>query len=81
MEETKQAVKEYILSEFLQGVTPEEITDATPLITGGILDSIATLQLVTFLEERYGIRIEAYEADVEHLNTIVDIAKLIQSKM
>ena len=34
---------------------PSELTDDTPLITSGILDSIATLKLVTFLEERFGI--------------------------
>ena len=36
-------------------------TDATPLITGGVLDSIATLKLVLFIEERFGITLEAHE--------------------
>ncbi len=80
MEETKETVKTFILKQFLPGVSPDELTDATPLITGGILDSLATLQLVTFLEEQYGIKIEAHEADVDHLNTISDIAELVRSK-
>ena len=81
MEKTKETVKTFILTQFLPGVSPDELTDATPLITGGILDSLATLQLVTFLEEEYGIKIEAHEADVDHLNTISDIAELVHSKM
>lgn len=80
MEETKETVRIFILKEFLPGVPPDELTDTTPLITGGILDSLATLQLVTFLEEQYGIKIEAHEADVDHLNTISDIADLVHSK-
>jgi acyl carrier protein len=81
MEETKEAVKDFILKEFQMEGSPGELTDTTPLITGGILDSLGTLQLVTFLEEKYGIKIEAHEADVDHLNTISDIADLVHSKM
>ena len=70
----------YILKEFLPGEAPEELKDTTPLITGGILDSIATLKLVAFVEERYGIIFQAHEVDVDHLNTITDIALLINEK-
>jgi acyl carrier protein len=75
-----QTVKEYILKEFLPGENPDELTDETPLISGGILDSIATLKLVAFLEERYGITLEAHEADAEHLDTIRTISSLVASK-
>jgi len=81
VEETKKAVKEYILKEFLPGENPDQLTDATPLISGKVLDSLATLKLVAFLEERFGVRIEAYEADIEHLDTISKIASLVQSKV
>lgn len=76
----EQTVKGFILNEFLPGEDPDELTDATPLITGGVLDSIATLKLVLFIEERYGITLEAHEVDPEHLDTIADIAKLILAK-
>jgi len=78
--ETKAVIKEYILKEFLPGESPDQLTDSTPLITGGILDSLATLKLVAFLEERFDIEIQAHEADREHLNTIDDIAALVQVK-
>ena len=81
MEEIKETVKAYILKEFLPGENPDELTDSTPLITGGILDSIATLKLVAFIEERYGFTLQAHEADVENLNTISYITRLIQSKL
>lgn len=80
MQEIKSTVKSYILKEFLFGENPDELTDSTPLITGGILDSIATLKLVAFIEERYSVTLQAHEADVEHLNTIGDITNLILSK-
>ena len=76
--ETK--LQEYILSEFLVGEDPDELTDGTPLMTTGVLDSIGTLKLVTFLEEQFSIALEAHEASVDHLNTIKDIAGLVRSK-
>jgi acyl carrier protein len=81
MEKTKEEIKAYVLKEFLPGEDPDELSDSTPLITGGILDSIATLKLVRFLEEQYGIQVEAHEADVDNLNTISDIARYVRSKL
>lgn len=75
-----QTVKDFILQEFLPGEDPEELKDDTPLITGGVLDSIATLKLVLFLEERYGVTLEAHEVDPEHFDTTAEIAKLVRSK-
>jgi acyl carrier protein len=81
MEDIKSTIKEYILREFLPGENAANLTESTSLITGGILDSIATLKLVGFLEERYGIHVEAHEADVDNLNTIADIERYVQSKL
>jgi acyl carrier protein len=75
------AAKQFILDQFLPGEDPGELTETTPLITGGILDSLATMKLVTFLEERYGITMQAHEVDPEHLDTIALIEQLVQSKV
>jgi acyl carrier protein len=80
MEETIQVIHRFILREFLPGEDPSELTDQTPLITGGILDSITTLKLVTFLEDYFAITVEAYEAGVDHLDTIYQIASLVVEK-
>lgn len=79
-QEIKEPIKAYILKEFLPGEDPAALTDSTPLITGGILDSLATIKLVLFLEEQFQIKIQAHETMVDYLNTISDIAQLVQSK-
>ena len=81
MDEIKRTVREYMIREVFGGDDPGDLTDATPLITGGLLDSISTLKLVAFLEEQYRIEVQAHEADTENLNTIADIASLVQSKL
>lgn len=80
-EELKPAIKQYILSEFLPGEDIANLGDDLPLITSGILDSIATLKLVLHLEERYGITLAAHEADKEHLDTVDRISTLVRSKL
>ena len=74
------ALKTYILDEFLPGEDPAGLTNSTPLMTTGILDSIAVLKVVTFLEEKFGIRIEPHEAVVDNLNTLSDMTRLVMSK-
>jgi acyl carrier protein len=73
-------IRTFILTEFLPGEDPGALTPTTPLITTGVLDSIATIKLVAFLEERFQISIGAHEAGVEHLNTIDAMVALIAAK-
>jgi len=74
-------VREFILREFLPGEDPNQLTDSTPLMTTGILDSIATLKLVTFLESQFDIAVEAHEVDAENLNTLASIRNLVSGKL
>lgn len=81
VQEIRETVKDYILREFLPGENPAELTESTPLITGGILDSLATIKLVVFLEEQFQVQVQAHETMVDYLNTITDIAELVHSKL
>jgi acyl carrier protein len=74
-------IKQYILDEFLPGEDPGALLNTTPLISGGILDSLATLRLVAFLEEQFGIQIQAHETGIDYLDSITDIANLVHSKI
>ena len=76
----KQKIKDFIMAQFLPGEDPSELTDDTPLISGGILDSIATLQLVMFIEESYRVSFEPHEVDKENLDSLNLMAKLLQIK-
>lgn len=80
MEEVKQAVRRYILDELMAGEDGQALTDTTPLISSRILDSIATLRLVGFLETQYGVEVRPEEMNEDYLGTIQDIARLVESK-
>ena len=69
-EEIGDIARAYALEKFLPGVDAAELTDDTPLISGGVLNSLATASLVAFLEERFGIRIEAHEMGADAMDTV-----------
>jgi acyl carrier protein len=79
-EDIKSAVKKFILNEYLPGEDPAALTDTTPLVTTGILDSIAVLKVVSFLENQFDILIQPHEAVVENLNTLSDIERFVAAK-
>lgn len=76
----KEKIRQFILTEFLLGESPANLRDDTPLRTSGILDSVATLRLVSFIEEQFGIEVEAHEAGVENFDRIEDIAAFVERK-
>ena len=80
MSDIQSAVRQFILDQFLPGENPSQLGNDTPLITGGVLDSIATLQLVAHLEKTFNIELQAHETSVDHLNTVDDIVRLVKSK-
>ena len=80
MSDAREIVRQFILDEFLPGEDPALLTDATPLVTSGILDSIATMKLAAFLEGRFNIQLAAHEMSVDFLNTVADVVRLVESK-
>lgn len=79
-DETVRELREFVLREFLPGEPPESLENTTPLISGGVIDSIGTLKLVGFLEERFGIKAEAHEIDEENLDSIELMASFVESR-
>jgi acyl carrier protein len=79
-EDVKGAIRRFVLSEFLQGEAESNVPDELRLRTDGIVDSIGTLRLVRFVEERFGVEIQPHETGVEHFDSIADIAALVARK-
>jgi acyl carrier protein len=77
----EQSIRDHILSAYLEGEDPSELTMSTPLITTGILDSMATLKMALFLESEFSVSIAPSEITAEHLDTIEKMAALVHSKI
>jgi len=80
IQDIREVLRQFILTEFLPGESSNNLQDDTPLRTSGVLDSMATLKLVSFVESRFGIEVEAHEAGIENFDRIADIATLVTAK-
>lgn len=80
MNDIKNTLRHFIVANYLPGESPENLKDETPLRTSGVLDSMSTLSLVSFIEERFAISLEAHETGIEYFDSIEDIAKLVEKK-
>lgn len=58
----------------------EALSDDVSLIESGIVDSTGMLDVILFLEERYGFRVEDEETTSANLETIGRIADYVARK-
>jgi acyl carrier protein len=79
-EQIRETIRSFILTNFLPGEAPETLTDSTQLITSGVMTSIAMLELVDFLEERYAFTLEPEDIHVARMNSIELLADLVAKK-
>ena len=57
-----------------------EVPDDYPLIENGVLTSLQTVEMVMFMEDRFGVVIEDEELNEENFESIRAIAGLVASK-
>lgn len=81
IEEISSQVREFLLKELLTDEDGSSIENSTPLISTGVLNSLATLKLVAFLEDTYEISVKAREVGIDYMDSISDMASLVQSKL
>ena len=77
MNDVTLSLREFILATYLPGEPADTLDENTPLITSGILDSLAVLTLATFVHERFGVELGFQETSVERFNRISDIVATI----
>ena len=78
MDEITQAVRDYVIREYLEEGDLRQITDTTKLISGGIVDSFSMVSLKRFLERKYGIRIPDTDATPDAFDTVQGIVALVR---
>ena len=76
----KDAVKAFVIENFLFGDTSNPLADTDSLIENGIIDSTGVLELVAFIEDRYGITVADSEIVPATLDSLGRITAFIASK-
>lgn len=72
-----QAVKEFIVKEFLPDVPADELSDDLDLMANGVIDSLGLLKVIAWLEDRYGVDTDAVDLDPEAFTSVAAIATFL----
>jgi len=78
--DTRTEIKEFIVENFMMGMNPEELTASSSLLELGIIDSTGVLELVQFLEEKYGIQVEDADLTPDNLDSLDNLVGYLNRK-
>lgn len=78
-DEIKRNIRAFVVDTFLFDAD-NGLTETTSFLGQGILDSTGVLELVTHLEETYGIKVKDDELTPDNLDSITAIAAFVQNK-
>ncbi|HID21984.1 MAG TPA: acyl carrier protein [Planctomycetaceae bacterium] len=81
MESLDQEIRDFVRENFLFGDESETLEDDTSFLEQGFIDSTGVLELVTFLEQRFGIEIADDELVPENLESIRRVVAFVESKL
>ena len=73
-------IEQFILSELTQGRGITEIDPAENLLSKGIVDSHGVMELVGFLEDRYGISVGDEDLTPENFESVARIGEFVARK-
>ena len=73
-------IKDYIGQELVRDPALLPVADDTSLLESGILDSLSLLQLVVFLEGRFGITVGDADLLPEHFATVNTICAYLRTR-
>ena len=73
-------IEQFILSELTQGRGITEIDPSENLLSKGIVDSHGVMELVGFLEERYGISVDDVDLTPENFQSLAQIEDFVARK-
>jgi acyl carrier protein len=80
-DQIRQQIVDFITENFLFDVTDGDVSETESLLETGVIDSTGVLELVSFIEETYGFKVEDEEIVPDNLDTVANICTYILQKL
>jgi len=81
MSDIAHEIKEFVVANFLFGQEGTGLSEQQSFLETGIIDSTGVLELVAFVEQRYGISVGDRELLPENLDSIENLTGFIGRKL
>lgn len=79
--QVQQQIKQFISDNFLFGQGADKLGLDDSFLENGIIDSTGVLELVTFLEEKFPVKIDDDELVPDNLDSINNLVRFIEGKL
>jgi acyl carrier protein len=80
MNDIKGKLRSYVEENFIMGTRATPLDDDDSFLEHHVLDSTGFLELVTFVEETYGVKVEEDEMIPENLDSLNSLAQFLARK-
>ena len=74
-------LRKFVTDNFMYGKPYEGFADDDSFIERGIIDSTAVMELVAFLEGRYGIRLKDQDLIPDNLDSINSLTRFVENRL
>ena len=72
-------LRKFVADNFMYGKPYEDFADGDSFLDRGIIDSTAVMELVAFLETRYGIKLQDRDLIPDNLDSINGLARFVEN--
>ncbi len=76
----RQELRQFVIDNFLYG-QDLDLKDDASFLENGIIDSTGVLELISFLEESYGLELAETDLTPENLDSINKVTRLVESRL
>ena len=76
----RETLRAFVLENFMFGAAPDTLDEDASFLDSGIIDSTGVMELVSFLEDRFGITVEDVELTPENLDSVSRLCAYLRAK-
>jgi acyl carrier protein len=73
-------IRQFVTDNFLFGKSAD-LVDGESLLDRGVIDSTGVLELIQFIEDHYGIKVEDEEAIPQNLDSVTCLTNYVRTKL
>lgn len=74
-------IRQFVVENFLFGQNDRQVSNTQSFLESGIIDSTGVLELIAFLESKYGIAIADEELVPANLDSVERVASFVEGKL
>ncbi len=76
----REQIRGFIIENFLFGDAEPLTDDAVSLLDNGIVDSVGVMELVAWLEQNHGVKVEDQELVPENFDSVERLIRFVERK-